>query len=125
MSAAGDRTRFPRTVRLLRHRDFERVYKQGKRHFAPHLTVFYCGHTSREGPRVGFTVGKVVGKAVQRNRLRRRLREAVRLHLDQLKAGVDVVIHPKKSAVEAGFAELQDEIVRSFEVITKAARTPV
>ncbi|HZP63726.1 MAG TPA: ribonuclease P protein component [Terriglobales bacterium] len=122
MSAAGDRARFPRTVRLLRHRDFERVYKQGKRHFAPHLTVFYFGHSGRERPKVGFTVGKVLGKAVERNRLRRRLREAVRLHLQELNTAVDVVIHPKKSAVEAAFAELQNEIARSFEVITKASR---
>ena len=121
MSALGDRAKFPRTVRLLRHSDFERVYKQGRRHFAPHLTVFYLGHPGREGPKIGFTVGKVLGKAVERNRLRRRLREAVRLHLPQLGAAVDMVIHPKKSAVDAAFVELQDEIVRSFEVITRAA----
>jgi hypothetical protein len=33
--------RFPRTARLLRHADFERVYKQGRRHFSASLTVFY------------------------------------------------------------------------------------
>jgi len=121
MSALGDRAKFPRTARLLRHSDFERVYKEGKRHFAPHLTVFYLSHPGRVGPKVGFTVGKVLGKAVERNRLRRRLREAVRLHLPQLDAAVDVVIHPKKSALDAGFVDLQNEIVRSFEVITKAA----
>jgi hypothetical protein len=33
--------RFPRTARLLRHADFERVYKQGRRHFSASMTVFY------------------------------------------------------------------------------------
>jgi ribonuclease P protein component len=33
--------RFPRTARLLRHADFERVYKQGRRHFSATMTVFY------------------------------------------------------------------------------------
>jgi len=121
MSASGGGANFPRSVRLLRHSDFQRVYKQGKRHFASHLTVFYLRQPNNEGPKVGFTVGKVLGKAVERNRLRRRLREAVRLHLQQLNAAVDVVIHPKKSALNARFAELQNEIVRLFELIAKAA----
>jgi ribonuclease P protein component len=33
--------RFPRKARLLRHADFERVYKQGRRHFSATMTVFY------------------------------------------------------------------------------------
>ena len=38
---AGQGARFPRTARLLRHADFERVYKQGRRHFSASMTVFY------------------------------------------------------------------------------------
>jgi hypothetical protein len=33
--------RFPYSARLLRHADFERVYKQGRRHFSTSITVFY------------------------------------------------------------------------------------
>ena len=32
---------FPRSARLLRHADFERVYKLGRRHFSATMTVFY------------------------------------------------------------------------------------
>lgn len=32
---------FPRAARLLKHSDFERVYKQGRRHFSSLMTVFY------------------------------------------------------------------------------------
>ena len=32
---------FPRNARLLRHADFERVYKLGRRHFSASMTVFY------------------------------------------------------------------------------------
>ncbi|HET7892090.1 MAG TPA: ribonuclease P protein component, partial [Candidatus Sulfotelmatobacter sp.] len=35
------RVGFPRSSRLLRHADFERVYKQGRRHFSASMTVFY------------------------------------------------------------------------------------
>ena len=41
VSGSSRRHKFPRSVRLLRHADFERVYKQGRRHFAAHITVFY------------------------------------------------------------------------------------
>ena len=80
LSRPGKGSKFPRSVRLLRHADFERVYKQGRRHFAAHLTVFYLPSQKAEGGRVGFTVSKVLGSAVVRNRMKRRLREAVRLH---------------------------------------------
>ena len=116
----AERATFPRAARLLRHTDFERVYKQGKRHFAAHMTVFFLRRSAGDGLRVGFTVGKIVGSAVARNRVRRRLREGVRLHRLELIAPVDVVIHPKKSARKAQFSELDSEIRRAFEVIGKS-----
>jgi len=120
LSVDGTRARFPRTSRLLRHADFERVYKQGKRHFATHMTVFYLGRTEGEGLRIGFTVGRALGGAVDRNRMRRRLREAVRLHRPERTSVVDVVINPKKSLLKADFTDITREIVRAFEVIQKA-----
>jgi ribonuclease P protein component len=118
----GKRSKFPRSVRLLRHADFDRVYKQGRRHFAAHLTVFYLPRpvNEDEGVRVGFTVGKVLGGAVVRNRMKRRLREAVRLH-GMIPAAMDVVINPKKSLLTAAFVDVQREIRRAFEVIEKSA----
>ncbi|PYX73212.1 MAG: hypothetical protein DMG72_13440, partial [Acidobacteria bacterium] len=59
----GNGGRFPRSARLLRHADFERVYK-GRRHFSPYMTVFYLRRDQGEGPRVGFTVGRALGGAV-------------------------------------------------------------
>jgi ribonuclease P protein component len=121
VSDSSRRSKFPRSVRLLRHADFERVYKQGRRHFAPHMTVFYLPGQDRKGFRVGFTVGKVWGRAVTRNRMKRRLREAVRLH-GPIPAAVDVVIHPKKSLLTTSFVDLRSEVTRAFEVIEKSVR---
>lgn len=108
---------FPRSARLLRHADFERVYKQGRRHFATHLTVFYLRRSEGEGLRVGFTVGRALGGAVERNRMKRRLREAVRQYIRSVSAAADVVINPKKSLLQVEFAELLREIERAFGVI--------
>jgi len=119
LSGPGSRARFSRSSRLLRHADFERVYKQGQRHFAPHMTVFYLRRAQGDAARVGFTVGRVLGGAVDRNRMKRRLREAVRRHLPP-GVPVDVVINPKKSLLTADFADLLDEVSRAFAVIQKA-----
>jgi ribonuclease P protein component len=125
---------FPRGLsrlgRLLKHSDFERVYKQGRRHFSSHMTVFYlrrAGDASPEGvlpeksAHVGFTVGRVLGGAVQRNRIKRRLREAVRLRRSVLQGAcsVDVVINPKKSVLTLEFSVVLEEVGRALDTIAK------
>ena len=128
--AANAGAGFPRAARLLKHADFERVYKQGRRHFSSHMTVFYLrqaegaspqGAVPEKGARVGFTVGKVLGGAVERNRIKRRLREAVRLRRSVLKSAgaVDVVINPKKSVLTLEFSVVLDEVGRAMDVIAK------
>ena len=109
-----------RSGRLLRHADFERVYKQGRRHFAGHMTVFYLARTEGEGLRVGFTVGRVLGGAVERNRMKRRLRECVRLCRPVPGPAIDVVINPKKTLRTADFSLLIQEVTRAFEVIGRS-----
>jgi len=113
------RSRFTASMRLLRHADFERVYKQGRRHFAAHVTVFYRLREQGEGLRVGFTVGKVLGKAVDRNRMKRRLRESVRLRWPGIRVPVDVVINPKKSVLTLEFSVVLEEIGRALDTIAK------
>jgi ribonuclease P protein component len=122
------KSKFPKRRRLLRHADFERVYKQGRRHFAAHMTVFYLWRVNDEdaapqGLRVGFTVGRVLGGSVQRNRMKRRLREAVRLSGFPSGVSADVVINPKRSLLGADFAEVRDQVARAFQVIEKAAKS--
>jgi ribonuclease P protein component len=116
---------FPRAARLLKHSDFDRVYKQGRRHFSSHMTVFYLRQAEDAVPekcsRIGFTVGKVLGGAVERNRIKRRLREAVRLRRSVLKSAgaVDVVINPKKSVLTLEFSVVLEEVGRALDVIAK------
>jgi ribonuclease P protein component len=120
LPGSGKRARFTGSMRLLRHADFERVYKLGRRHFAAHMTVFYRLREQGEGLRIGFTVGRVLGGAVERNRMKRRLRESVRLRWPGIRVPVDVVINPKKSVLKVEFSELGNEIGRAFEVIQKS-----
>jgi ribonuclease P protein component len=130
--------RFPRTARLLRHADFERVYKQGRRHFSASMTVFYWLRPQMDrktqnamppphGLRVGFTVSRVLGGAVQRNRMKRRLREAVRMSFPPVEFAADVVINPKKSLLAVEFSAVVNEVSRAFAIIEQklAQKMPV
>ena len=122
---------FPRSARLLRHADFERVYKLGRRHFSASMTVFYwqrpevgiagaqvaAKRAVVSGLRIGFTVSRALGGAVQRNRMKRRLREAVRLTRPPASPSADVVINPKKTLLTADFAAVVNEVNRAFVVI--------
>lgn len=119
---------FPHGARLLRHADFQSVYKQGRRHFSPSMTVFYlqrqAGTSSRALPvapglRIGFTVGRALGGAVQRNRMKRRLREAVRLTRPWPAPDVDVVVNPKKALLSVPFQTVLNEVRQAFVVIDK------
>ncbi|HEY6180977.1 MAG TPA: ribonuclease P protein component [Terriglobales bacterium] len=116
LSGPIQREKFPRSARLLRHADFEQVYKRGKRHFSALMTVFFLTREQDGGMRVGFTVGKVLGGAAVRNRMKRRLREAVRLEGFR-PIEVDVVINPKKSLLDAEFSVVRKEVGRAFQVI--------
>lgn len=110
---------FPRDARLLKHADFQVVYKQGRKHFSGNMTAFYRERENIAGPRVGFTVGKVLGGAVDRNRIRRRMRAAVRNHLRELARPLDLVLHPRKSVLTLKFAQLDAEIMQVFAAVQR------
>jgi ribonuclease P protein component len=55
---------FPRSLRLLRHADFERVYKSGRRHFSASLTVFYLARETKAFKEASQTRDFSVAKSV-------------------------------------------------------------
>ena len=123
-------SKFPKSRRLLKHADFQRVYQSGRRQFTGNMTVFFLRRGSGpqatgagNTPRVGFTVGKVLGGAVQRNRIKRRMREAVRLSGQACDGPIDVVFHPRKSVANVRFAELVSEVTRAMRLAAQRART--
>jgi ribonuclease P protein component len=120
---------FPKSKRLLRHADFQRVYQTGRRQFIGNMTVFFVRRIeAAEGGtqtlRVGFTVGRVLGGAVERNRIKRRMREAVRNSWPVDEAAIDVVFNPRKSVLELPFADVAQEVSRGLKLALLRACEP-
>ena len=93
-------------LRLCKHADYQRVYKSTRKQFSKQMSFFFSvrppdRRSDTPGARVGLTVGKVLGNAVERNRIKRRMRECVRRHIGILdNAPVDVVLHPRRTALD-------------------------
>ena len=123
--------RFPREARLLRHADFDLVYREGKRHFSSLMTVFYLPRaasgpqTAGSGLRIGLTVSKALGGAVDRNRLRRRMREAIRMVRPLAAPDLDLVINPKRAVLKAKFAGIAQEVNQAFEAVLRKSEATV
>lgn len=111
-----------RGARLRKHADYQRVYREGRKHVSASMTYFFARRSSHpaQGPRVGLTAGRVLGKAVERNRIKRRMREAIRTNLDGLTRDVDVVLHPRRSVLAVDLRMLQREIAKIFLAIESA-----
>ena len=82
---------FPRSSRLLRGSDFERVMRLGRKAYSPNLIVF-TSPNDLEHPRLGLAVGRRVGHAACRNRWKRLIREVFRLHLQHRLPPIDIVV---------------------------------
>jgi ribonuclease P protein component len=85
--------RFRRSDRLRLSREFNTVYKKGRRYAVSGIVMWVYQHpeTPERGARLGLAIPKAYGNAVQRNRLKRLLREVFRLNRSQLRSGVDLV----------------------------------
>lgn len=114
-----------RDTRLRKHADFQRVYRESRRYSSASMSYFFrarpAGEPGVAAPRIGLTAGRALGNAVERNRIRRRMREAARMHLSELPARVDVVLHPRRMVLEMEFARLESEVAKIFAGVRTSA----
>jgi ribonuclease P protein component len=105
---------FPKSRRLLRRADFQRVYSEGAKIAGPYFLLFVFRRDDSGSCRVGLTASRKVGKAVKRNRAKRLLREAVRRNWQSAPAGCDCVLHVRARLCEAPYAEVEAEVLRAM-----------
>ena len=94
-------------VFLKKTEDFERVKREGKRSTTRFFNVVSC-RSNLGNPRIGIVVGRRLGNAVVRNRGKRIFRELVRHTYEFLVKGNDIVIFPKRPALELNHQHLRD-----------------
>jgi ribonuclease P protein component len=108
---------FPRSSRILRSADFRVVYDNGIRVTSPMFAAFCLARPSppgvHDGVRMGLTVPRAVGKSVQRNRIKRRMREAFRKRRADFGPQWDIVLNPRRAALDASVAEID----RAFQKV--------
>ena len=78
--------------RLKKEKDFNLVFKQGKRLFSETVTLIYL---PAKELKVGYAVGKKHGCSVKRNRIKRLLRESFRSFTPYLTQNFFFVFIPK------------------------------
>jgi ribonuclease P protein component len=91
--------RFPKRLRLLGAKDFERVFA-ARVSVSDSWMVLYGATTEAGHARLGLTVPRRIGGAVARNRWKRLLREAFRLSQHELPA-FDFVCIPRATSPPA------------------------
>jgi ribonuclease P protein component len=103
-------------------REFQHVYRNGKRYDGVFITVFVIENEGLQH-RLGVTASKkAMGKAVQRNRAKRLLREGFRLNepaLRSLSRNYDWVLNAKKAVLDQKVHAPGQELAGIIEKVGK------
>ncbi|MGQ9493718.1 MAG: ribonuclease P protein component [Anaerolineae bacterium] len=91
-----------RRYRLAHRGQFQHVRRQGQSWSHP-LLVLLAAENDLPYSRFGFLVSKRMGKAVVRNRIRRLMREAMRMRVDEIALGWDIVLIARMPIAKADF----------------------
>lgn len=103
---------FPKTRRLSRTSEYERVKHDGVTRRGEFLMLNVAPMENSGLWRVGFVTSRRVGGAVVRNRVRRRLREVVRQNQHGLRGGGCMVLVARRDAANASYQQLEHEWLR-------------
>ena len=110
--AAAANLNFPKSRRLVRPAEFERVRQEGRAERGKLLIIGVLAVPDLNRVRAGFVTSKRLGGAVVRNRVRRRLRAVVRKHQHGLCNGLWVVTIARPPAARVSSRALEDEWLR-------------
>lgn len=109
---------FMQYLRLKKNIQFQRLFKKGKRVYAPSLTLMYFPSDKTQ---MGIALSKKHGKAVQRNRLKRQLRAAFGCNCAMLERSYKIVILPKPDG-EYVYRTLESDLVSCFKKMNRCEK---
>ena len=101
----------PRKYKLKKDNDFKKVFKNGK-YYQQEFIKLKILKNDLTINRFGFVVGlKISKKAVQRNKIKRQLEEIIRLKLNQIKSGFDIIILINPEIIEKNYQEIEKILI--------------
>jgi ribonuclease P protein component len=119
---ATDVNTFGKADRLLRTKEFQRVFSERKSASSGCLIV-YAAPNSLGRSRLGLSIGKQAGESVTRNRIKRLVREVFRTAGESVPDGFDFVVVARKNpcqwsyeAVESSLLKLAADAARRWNV---------
>ena len=117
---AAGRSRLPKVCLLRKNREFDRVYRHGRRLHGKGFSLIYT-HGAADWNRLGISVQKKTGRAVDRNRIKRIIREAFRLHRESFPAKSDIVVTVRPGFTLRSPAEFLSAVAQLFRGDGQAA----
>ncbi len=103
------------TNRLVRTKDIEQAFKQGRSFFGRNLGIKTINNKLGFNRFAIVVSTKISKKATERNKIKRRLREILRLENGFLKAGYDLVIVALPNIINIKQPELKNEIIKTLQ----------
>lgn len=107
----------PRKYKLKKENDFKKVFKQGK-YYQEDFIKIKISENNLKITRFGLLIGlKISKKAVQRNKIKRQIEEIIRLNIEKINSGFDIVILVNQEIIEKNYQEIERKLINLFKKI--------
>lgn len=103
----------PQKNRLKKRKDFNLTFEKGDSYH--NILMEIRVRRTENGKKFAFVAPvKYFKKATKRNKVKRILREALRINLDRVVEGIDIIFIAKKNILEYSFEEVKRSIIKSL-----------
>lgn len=100
-----------RRFRVRDDQRFQAIRRQG-RSYSHELLVLCVLNNQLDHSRFGFAVNSRIGRAVVRNRIKRQLRELMRLQMDRIHPGWDIILIARRPIRTADYQQMDAACAR-------------
>ncbi len=110
---------YSKDFRLKSSKQYEQVLERGKSVRGKFITIYAYINASFPYSKLGVVASKKYGKAVDRNRFKRITREAFRKIKSVFPTGTQLIVKPRRFAMEAKMHDVLDELLLLSKEITE------
>ena len=103
-----------RKHRLNKSKDCKKILNKGRSFFSPSFRLKYLANNLENFRATIVVSAKTSKKAVVRNHLKRQVREILRLNLNQIRLGYDLLVSLNKQALQKDYQQLAKELLAAL-----------